>query len=650
MSLIEVVAVIALLLFGILSVVKIFSSGFFVLHNAGNLNRAERMDTALLEDLHSTSSVPDAVYVTYPGLVSTLFDPTIDPVTTADLSPLSSPTGYLDSQDINKARNISNEPVTIPTTTTVTQLVAGVPVPTTYPPTYVARFGPIVFNSTDRNALLTGDPTTLDPTHLSVISSPWTNLAGSEVIHPAVTGPPAPAPNEGEFYSDTTSDNSVPTPGIGYLLFPARPYTQYFYVTFTDVGGLKNPPYLLILPPTTYPWIPSTGASYTGDWLSGAQMMTLGYFGGFQNVPANWSAISVVRAYRVVSSSAAFSSDPYEFTMPVTTTGPGSPFINTQIPGTDANYGVLQFNPAAGGTGLNKPLKALISYTVYDWHILHEDHSVAANNGAAPPVELNIGNLKVPGVVQYDQSIYRSVVDGSTTEYPIFMLDLDTGVPINTSIANTYNSATTAANPALFGIDYSGGVITPPTAFASRHVRIYYQNTSDMALALEKTTSVLQYANGGVGEMLSQQPAMAVNMTSVLAPQSVPGLSFYIESGLNLTAGADWILLPPAFAGKNLQVQNITFKDTSALPHTISERFTVPVSATTVPDTAASGQSVCYADLTPITNSFATAHGFAYNPGNDSLTVGQVGGDTATAFCIWHENGKWKTHTTNTVQ
>ena len=177
--------------------------------------------------------------------------------------------------------------------------------------------------------------------------------------------------------------------------------------------------------------------------------------------------------------------DPYVFALSLTNFG-----------GTNANPGVLAFDPAAAALrdGIGKPPIVKVTYWVADWHVLREDHTVTSSGS----VRLNLGSvaqlgdtLMPPvspnGTVIYG-GIYHGILDhtydpvdpaGTGTITPeIYVIDLDNGIELRKVVDYADDARL-----------YSTGVVTlvSPSTFQNARLRVFYRARGDWSVNVLKS-------------------------------------------------------------------------------------------------------------------------------------------------------------------
>ena len=204
---------------------------------------------------------------------------------------------------------------------------------------------------------------------------------------------------------------------------------------------------------------------------------------------------------RLLTNGATFNNDPYEFELLspniVTTAASGS------TPATGANPGVVSFNPkAATGVGA-QARKAQISYIVYRWDILREDHDIPALTGSSTfAVRTTVPNLLRAGSANPDNSINPGIAGSSDS---LVIMDLTTGQIVAPGTDPTLlndedlNGTNLPAPYNTIDVSYSLGRITfgsnafgdnsksDGTGTAPAHrIRIFYTADLNWAVAVQK--------------------------------------------------------------------------------------------------------------------------------------------------------------------
>ncbi len=640
-SLVEILVVLVVLVVGILAIVRLFPAGFIALRNAQNSTFADRLGQAALESLkQGQGTLPDAVYMYVDG-ANGGFNPNVVPDDLYSYMPdaagknTSHQYGLLTdaNADINKQRYISSETVAVPAAHAIGS--------TLYPPLYTLAFGPIALPTTTAPA--GGGPLPF----LTVNSPAWTAQTGDSRLIPdssgrSVTNPPdILSPTQGAYLGDLAAGTN-PTPvlrptqtlylvdmGAGQIAVPTASYAQTFTLTVTTAGGTT-------IQTLTVPALGIDNANnptgYTGNWFATQDTTT----GGTALPSGPWTSVTLTRPFQymgVLGTATPFTADPYQYCLAAGNIAGGT---------TTENMGMLAFNPIAGGQNGIAPLQAQVSYQTLNWHVLHEDLDVPGGGGT---LKLVLDHLKRVGDVQFDGTIFAGLTTDANTpaaaQYDFLMLDRDTGDIYGfrgtggNVVGTEYTNGTATALTGTYNVDvvdngdtpsdatkdivlnYAGGRITLPAAFAGKHFRVYYSGDADWAVAVQKAPSVYT------------QTTTVGNLSTILP--STPNL-FYVP-----TDGTTRIYFPACDAGKTVELDNVTYNDSAGKSHQVP-LVSQPISdvsqgAGYSVDLGALGANVIPSTDTPITN----------------LTVGGVRGVSVRAVVIWHERNTWHTRATDTL-
>ncbi|MEO7716430.1 MAG: hypothetical protein ABIY70_09510, partial [Capsulimonas sp.] len=493
------------------------------------------------------------------------------------------------------------------------------PVPTavyTTASVHVLNYGP---------AILNGDDT------IQINSAPWTaQLASSTLITTTdpSTGLPISVP--------TDNPNDLLSPGqaqylIDYdthqIAIPSASYAQNFVFTVTVQDGnpvvQKTVTVSGALAAGDSGWKPvdltSTGVSSSAKWMVGTAVLYRPFSRGDTGVLVSNHTLS------------AFGNDPYQFQVRYGSYGPHA-----------ANVGVIDFNPLAGGSSGTQPLKARISYLVYNWHILHEDHALPYKSEDRT-VRLGIDNLKKLGDVQHDQSLFKGIFDSATTdEAADFMVcNLDTGyTAIFNSIDPVKGPATDldsdTPNKQYVGVSYKNGRITfpigntEPTSPAYNdpnptpnsngvHIRIYYMGSADWGVALQKAPARFLPTS---------------NKLDLVTNSAAPPNLYWVRS----TGGALGVCFPNCDYGKTVEISGVlNYTDTSGNAAIMA--ISSVTSAINNPDQI-NFKDIGYINIGPVPANCDTTK---------PISISSVRGVSANALVVWRENDQWKSQIVDTL-
>ena len=377
-SLIEVLVVLVILVTGILTIIRLFPSGFFSIQSTGNAALADGLGAAAIDlGAQSASSLPESILPDdlNPASYSDNLSNALNPAVASAYSNYDPD----DPNNLENARIVTNETVAIPTA------VNGQSV-------YVVKYGPV---------LMPKDPAsdvTLLPSYFTVNSPIWAALSGnSATVAVAQNGTPQPTdipqdtlvPGQERFMVDLANQKIAvpyaaytPTPdGVtftlpnGQVVHNAASYDQkmvltvsYYnttpqtYGTFTrylDVPAAtlrssSNPfaPFDAASLTASQAYLPdanaSGGSGYQGGWLnplSDYQDSSLGTAGtNPTNGTIQWLSATLYRPYNGLPLNTngiptPFGNDPYQFKLIAANIGATN--------AVSANPGAIGFNPKA---------------------------------------------------------------------------------------------------------------------------------------------------------------------------------------------------------------------------------------------------------------------------------------------------------------
>ena len=535
-SLIEVLVVLVILVVGILTIIRLFPSGFFSIQSTGNAGQADTLGTGALGlASQNAQSFPEAILAD--NLAS---DDLLSAMTNAFAYSNYDPD---DPNNLDNARVVLNEAITVPTASNGQSV-------------YVVNYGPVV---------MPADPAVTAaafPSYFTVNSAYWAALSGSSAPV-AVTGgilPPTNIPQDTLFAGQErfmvdfanqkiavpcapyTLTNSASTPPT-YSSFDQKIVVaitgsdKHVYTQYLDVPAGTNQdsanPYAPKDANNPQGYLPDTGSSYQGGWFDPTKAnavttttpATYDYPDASNSVPhqllptrVTWVSVTLFRPYNGISTPTAFGNDPYQFRFVAANFG-------------TANPGSIGFNPkAANGSGA-QARKAKISYIVSTWKILREDHDIPALTGAGSTfvARTTVPNLKLAGSANPDNTINPGIANSN---YSLVILDLDSGKviapggtadPTNPdSPINNEDLNGTKIDPALVNISYSTGRLTfgsnafgdnsvadgSGTAKAHR-IRIFYTADLDWTVAVQKPAAYFTPAATALGAPPETTPLAA---------------------------------------------------------------------------------------------------------------------------------------------
>ncbi len=517
-SLIEVLVVLVILVTGILTIIRLFPSGFFSIQSTGNAALANTLGGAAINlGQQNSQSLPEAIL---PGI-------DLLPTTTA-VAAMYSNYDPDDPNNLENARIVSNETVTIPT------LVRNQSI-------YAVKYGPVV---------MPADPTQSVagyPNYFTINSPYWKALAGNSAPAAVATAsntvaPPVDIPQDtlttpgqerflvdltrkqiavpyAAYTADTGTNAGTFTLGNGTVVPNASSYPQKMVLVITCTDNQVYTKYLNVPAATrrestqpyapqyvpnasagdmTLAYLPDTASNYQGGWFDPTMQYGDTNSGTSPQSGETWASVALYRPYAgvltpVAPAGPAFSNDPYEFAL-----------LSGNIGGVNqANPGVVSFNPkAATGVGA-QARKAQISYIVYRWDILREDHDIPALTGSSTfAVRTTVPNLLRAGSANPDNSINPGIAGSSDS---LVIMDLTTGQIVAPGTDPTLlndedlNGTNLPAPYNTIDVSYSLGRITfgsnafgdnsksDGTGTAPAHrIRIFYTADLSWAVAVQK--------------------------------------------------------------------------------------------------------------------------------------------------------------------
>lgn len=612
LTLIETLIVIVILLVGILSVMQLFPRGFGLVRSAQNSTIADQMAQQMLQTVQTAQGRPQGVYTSYYSTGGLLqFDPQVQP---DDLSNYTGSTAAVNARmhDVDKTRYISNESFNVPATT-IGELY----------PTHVLNFAPIY---------LPGGTSVTDAQifpFLQVVSADWNAIQGNSAFQAdGVTPVQRPqdylTPGHTDYLIDYTGQQ---------IAVPSATYDQTFQFVVAYNDGNTPANILQYAVTIVVPGTANTTSQYDGTkWFAPGTYTT-----PTSSAPSGTWIPGTARLFRQlryetptydssgILKPVSFDADPYEYTL--VNPNPDQAAGNSASP-TDFNVGALAFNSHAAGQVSGQPVKVRVTYTAYDWHILHEDDD--ASQGSI--IRLTLHDLKKVGDVQADNTVWSGLVPAAALNYDVMMVDLDSGQMLPYTHANLSDlddpaSTSPTASPTV-GVSFVNGRIQLPTStLPYKHLRTFYAGKADWAVALQMAPQ--EYFAYSTATAVGQQGQQATPNRYALDP-AVAALYF-----------------PLCDYGKQVVLHGVTYYTkagggaqltATSIPIVI-KNTTDPTAINTAGgyvrvELASSDQS--NDDLTNQTD--PTTDIDLTKP----ITVQNVQGVSARALVIWRENNVWK--------
>ena len=467
-SLIEVLVVMAILIIGIFSVIRLFPYGLNYLKSAGSRTNATHLANNFLAEVQTdAANLPDAVlpvwYDTATGQRQRIVG--IDP---DDLKKISEPIDGVTFADINKSRYISNEPISI--------------APGMGSSVYLLKYGPMLLPSTQGDAPPTTANQMLYDQYLQVKSTPFS----LSEISPATMDPNLLSEKVSLMEENTCLvEYNTGTDGLAMgvnVYFKSSASAPRFEIRYERQFGNVTTSVLIPSSPAASNAVDTTFAS------SGLRHLMIN---DTNIVPGS---LVVTRLFDRIANGANWTAgDAYQYKL---VTGNTSPTVN---------YGRLMFHPEAStlsqkGPQGQKAFKALVSYPVYDWHILHEDKEVpTVTPGIANevPIRLALPELKRRGETERDNTSYEGISPTLGDDILVFAIDPLNGT-LNPLVSSRYNSGSPSITTSDYWVEYRGkessyrtGVIYINTAKVKpgTKLRVYYRATGDWGVSLHKAAA-----------------------------------------------------------------------------------------------------------------------------------------------------------------
>jgi len=661
-SLIEVLVVLVILVTGILTIIRLFPSGFFSIQSTGNAALANSLGGAAINlGEQSSGSLPDAILPDDP-----MMDDLANAVTNSAAYSNYDPD---DPNNLENARVVTNETVSVPTAVNGQSI-------------YVVKYGPVV---------MPADPSMTAAQFASyfTVNSPyWTAQSGNSapstvVSSAAVSATAAPTPTEvpqetlvtpgqerflvdlankkiavpyAAYTPDGTTSMTTGSPAItvqnansyGQKIVVAITYfdsstntyptaTRYLNVpaaTPRDKNNPYAPMYVDALNHEAYlPDTPTSTGSYQGGWFN-PEMDYPDSPAGQNPSSLPWVSVTLYRPYNGVLTGHDFNheidptkptnNDPYQFELTATNLSAAASGYPT------SNPGAIGFNPkAAVGSGA-QARKVQISYIVSSWGVLREDHDIPVTTGSGTTViRTTVPNLQQAGAANPDNTIYTGLAGSGKS---IIILDLDSGIII---APNTTTNDPTAPDLPLIDEDTLGtspdatkinvSFATGRLTFGSQvftdgkphRVRIFYGTDLGWTVAVQKAPAYFS-------EYVTSPAGMATGTTPLGASQ------FAVDST------ADFVYFARCNAGKTVEI------DGTYTLSGVTKEFSNTVAVSPVLNSLGdSNVRVNIADGTIVNQPVL--------PGATALKITAVRGLSARSVVAWKERNVYKVHSVDTV-
>ena len=550
-TLVELLVVIVVLSIGILAILQIFPSGLRILA----YNRNSEIATKLAQDeaqrfVGRSDQMPESIDPVYylfdsaSATVKTYSDPNRRP---GDYSLVN--TGSLDANGNvidagghnlgywpylsgpNLFRRVVGEGGRVPAPRQVGNYYGGL---------MVLQFTPIAFNPQD-------------PGQFQIYGADMNRLLGAPQ-----TGE---TPQASQYYVQ-----NIDQPTNANLILPADPFVQKtyrlamaFYVTKGGVTYKKDRDDIpIFVPPTagggfyTLSLINGDSANNNPATISGPpQLPEQGWLSSGETfVGAELESVRVARQYESILTTDTFS-DPYQYKL------------------LDQNLGLILFSDQAYNTyelrnGRRVPLEAHVNYDVYDWRVMRDEFRVP--DGQVPQVKLALGNLKILGHRDVDNTVYQGLSPfipngkGSSKRGDMIFMDMETGGIILPKSATRLSGGTPLE---LVHVDKSVGIATFYDADGDPNNgltgEIVYPG-STLATDINLTGRSIRAMYQSNGEWMTQVSMAPVQFNVSRTPD--PTVSEYYVGGTQPgTGSATRVYFPLSSAGQRVTIDQIWYTD-----------------------------------------------------------------------------------------
>ena len=559
-SLVEILVVLAILVVGVLGIIRIFPYGFLAIQRTADQTNAAALTNQQIEAEKNAVSVPESIVSMAPdGTVNPNIQP--DNLNPEPLDPLNNPNVL--TSDVNKINRIIGETLRIPT-------AFGSPdTKTNYGAVYVAQFGPIYFDAGNAaNALnpqVSGTPMQrVEQTAFDATSPGLLDANGNNTL---------PNVNSAAAYAidyDRMMIAFYPRTGDGTK---SRTF-QFNYTYYTKTAGVPGVKTILttnnqiVVPDVTIPsndplfvpvwqpiFVPATPVLNPPQATMPTDMdLSLGIRRGSEEVSR---AFKLVASTVTAGTAPTWTDDPYEYAMySASYTGNG-------------NVGIFLFNPIGHNETIvtptgTQPLSARISYQIYDNHIVRDQRSLPA---VAPfDVRLSLPYVSTTGDVQLDQTTYNGLFGGNSDNMLIY--NANNGQLITKGSGECLPGTTPSGvigGQDNFTVDAKTGVVHFTSAFITANnlqnvtLRIYYHTQKNFGQQLQKANAHYYAADS--------QATLAYN--NYFVPKTGTRIYFAkCETGKTVTLGVLNVYLknsdgtematPTNFSGETYQITNTT--------------------------------------------------------------------------------------------
>lgn len=646
-TLVEILVTLVILLIGILAVLRLFPPGFLTIQRTAEMTNAQALAQQQMDTLKALSVLPDSIE---PAHIDQNGNQVIDAlVTPDDLSNFdglnqnqlpfwpnlwANTTGY-DLSDINRVRGVINETVRIPTPSpnAVTAQLGAV---------YMLQFGP-VFNNFPA---ITNQTNNTDS--LAISGAPMQRTLYSAQAQLGQPDPSVILTNDAQYAIDANRQWIAFYPRIAAqgAINTGRTYnvTYDYYVKDPNTGNIvleteqAGPASKIFVPDenaNNYPageqasprWIPLFNNAANQYPNSLALPVPAGQAANFLGMRPN--SEEVARAFVLLSENPfqnggappQWTSDPYQYV-----------WYSGQIAGTDANPGVLLFNPAAHNYTEQtpngpQPLTARINYTIYDNHIVRDDRMVPM--GAPYDVKLSLPYVLTNGDTLTDGTTYQGIFRGANNNVTpdLVIYNANTGQEIG-----AYQGAQSVAGQNMIGftLNAKDGIVRINAADGANlqgvPLRFFYRAQKEWGQQVQKANA----------HYFPMDPTTFQNNG-----QALPYNYFWVGgSSPNIQDNPNYIYFPLCEEGKSIIIGKLYYTPTqpNAQPVELdNQEFQI---STTPASIGPSQNRFAYVDVSQVATNIQG--GFTLSNGPEGNAAVNVQGVSVKSRVIWRDVSRWR--------
>lgn len=439
MSLVEVLAALAVFVVGILVIVRLFPPGFFVVKQSENVTLANRLAQSELERLKgATLNLPAGILgwdIVNNGVLIGMDPDNMDDL--PGLGGMTHPANPYYYTDVNKFRRIYSEATKIPAPMDTRFGFASI---------YVVNFSPIEW---------------VDDKSVTVKSGPMRRRG---------------VPEDGGAVR-SSSEYAVDYQ-TAVLYVAQRNYDREYIISYSYWSKESGRPALIpVLSARVFVPANQWKADITDGTPAGTLVKNASGFSGIDS-----GSESVHRSFAQIGAAAVFDpNNPYQYKI------------------MDQHQGILAFNPAGYGydevTAWGRvALTAYVDYDVLDWHIIREERKLPdqVTSPVDMDVKLTLRFIKNAGLQDASPPVQRPTVEmdgsnyaGLAAQIPVSILAIDVQTGQFFTEASRYPDPDSAEW--AMTVNYKDGIIRFHPNLVGRTFRIYYRAEGDWALQVFKS-------------------------------------------------------------------------------------------------------------------------------------------------------------------